>query len=221
MRALSLIGQKFDRLLVIDEYVKNQRTRLICICDCGSRRDVARWDVVRKDDRRTRSCGCYHREAAAQAKTTHGRSACGVKTRGSTYISWAAMVMRCTNSKFTQYKDYGGRGIMVCERWRSFENFLEDMGERPEKHTLDRIDNNKNYSPENCRWATAREQKLNSSATRFITINGETLALIDWCDRIGASKSTISARINKLGWSPEKAILTPVKPKQSAADTQN
>ena len=221
MRAPSLVGQKFGRLLVIEECVKNRRTRLICLCDCGKTHEVARYDAIRTDGKQARSCGCYQKDAASKANTTHGKSSGYKKRRGRTYNSWAAMKQRCQYSNHKQYKDYGGRGVVVCERWQSFELFLEDMGECPPGHSIDRIDNNGNYEPVNCRWATAREQKINSSTTRFITLSGERMSLTDWCLRLNMPRSAVSTRINRLGWSPEKALTTPIKQVHKSAPPQN
>lgn len=107
----------------------------------------------------TRRCGCLNAErrieSSTERSTTHGL------TGTSTYVTWAHVIQRCTNSNHKQYADYGGRGIAVCERWTSFANFYADMGERPPGKSIDRIDNDKGYSPGNCRWATAKEQQAN------------------------------------------------------------
>ncbi len=129
-----------------------------------------------------------------------------------TYKSWQKMKERCYSAKANRYHVYGGRGIKVCERWlNSFTNFLEDMGERPEGMTLDRVDVNSDYTPKNCRWATYKEQSNNKSSNRLLTFNNETLTVSQWGDRFHIKRATISARINNYGWSIEKAILTPVR----------
>lgn len=133
-----------------------------------------------------------------------------------TYRSWAGMIQRCTNFSDPRYKDYGGRGILVCNRWRSFQNFFKDMGNRPEGTTLDRIDNNGNYEPENCRWATPKEQSRNTSFNHLITHNGKTQSLVSWADETGINQRTLYARISRLGWSIEKALTVPTAKKRGA-----
>lgn len=128
-----------------------------------------------------------------------------------TMSSWSAMIARCCSPSHTSYADYGGRGVAVCERWRhSFSNFLEDMGDRPsERHSIDRIDNNGNYEPSNCRWATTREQRRNSRQNRLLTFNGETLIVSDMAAKYGLKTHSLFTRL-RLGWSLEKALLTPI-----------
>lgn len=141
-----------------------------------------------------------------------------------TWLSWRSMIARCTNPKFPGWNRYGGRGIKVCDRWRDFRNFLQDMGERPPFKTLNRINNDGNYEPGNCNWADRYEQAANQSRKpakpkrittpailrqRFITFQGETMNLYHWSRRTGIERSTIRWRLNK-GLSPEQ-ILSPVK----------
>jgi hypothetical protein len=127
------------------------------------------------------------------------------------YGVWEAMLYRCRNSNASDYEYYGGRGIEVCKRWLSFENFLADMGKSYKKGLwIDRIDNNGNYCPGNCRWTTPRRQGLNRNNNRFITHDGLTLTLSQWVSRTGIPKSTIRGRL-KRGWSVKKALtLEPV-----------
>lgn len=127
-----------------------------------------------------RSCGCQVAEVARIRMTgrSHGLS----KTRP--YYQWENIVGRCTRTKNVAYKDYGGRGITICERWMKFENFYEDMGEKPEGKSIDRIDNNKGYSPENCRWATLTEQMRNRRNNRMIEICGIKKCLSEWCETL-------------------------------------
>lgn len=131
------------------------------------------------------------------------------KVGTSTYHVWSSMIARCRNPKCPAYPNYGGRGIGVCEAWTSFSGFLADMGERPEGLSLDRVDNDQGYSPENCRWATRTEQARNKRSTRLITVNGETLSTAEWSERSGLKIATIWARIAK-GWPESAAVTTPV-----------
>ena len=127
-------------------------------------------------------------------------------TDSPTYTTWQDMKARCSNKNDKKYKIYGGRGITVCGRWNnSFIAFLEDMGERPKGMSIERIDNNKGYYPENCKWATYGEQNRNHSRNRKITIGGETKCLIDWVEEGKLKYNTILYRIRR-GWSPEEAI---------------
>ena len=128
------------------------------------------------------------------------------------YNSWRAMMARCNDPKYWAYRRYGGRGITVCERWRVFSSFLEDMGKKPTpKHSLDRIDGDKDYSPENCQWATQRHQMSHTSRTRLETIDGETRTLQQWCEHFGKKRGQIYNRLRE-GWSVEKALKTPINP---------
>lgn len=129
------------------------------------------------------------------------------------YATWCAIRARCENPKNPSFPSYGGRGIYVCERWKSFENFLQDMGDRPTpKHSIDRIDNDGPYSPENCRWVgSVREQRRNCRDNRILILNGESLILAEWARRTGIDSETISMRIDDLGWSEEKALTTPLR----------
>jgi hypothetical protein len=136
------------------------------------------------------------------------------KTKTRTYRSWHSMVMRCTNPNAAYYSQYGHKGIRICTRWFNFANFLADMGERPEGKTLDRINNNGNYEPGNCRWATPLEQASNRSCYRPITYAGESLSMEGWDRRMGLTIGTVGERI-KRGWSVDRAISTALMLKYS------
>lgn len=137
-----------------------------------------------------------------------GRRRKAYNTQSSTYGIWSGMKSRCSNPNDPTYRNYGGRGIDVCERWMLFENFLADMGERPEGLSLDRIDNNSGYRPGNCRWTTMKVQRRNSRQTRFIEHRGVVLPVTDWASRVGLDRNVLFARL-RIGWSVERALETP------------
>ena len=152
----NLLDQKFHRLTVVGfSSVINRKAQWDCLCECGEKATVASTNLLTNT---TKSCGCLNRETSLNnikgvtKPPTHGMY--GTPT----YYSWAAMHTRCTNPNRDNYKYYGGRGIKVCERWDSFESFYEDMGKRPESKTIDRIDNDGDYTLDNCKWSTHKEQ---------------------------------------------------------------
>jgi hypothetical protein len=148
----SVLGSQFGRLTVVDtQYDAKSRLHCVCVCSCGER-VIAAYTSLKNG--LSRSCGCLSREFPNHS--THRLS------HTPEYRIWNAMRNRCTNPKATDWKRYGGRGIQVCERWERFENFSADMGSRPSPtHSIDRVNNDGNYEPGNCRWATASEQALN------------------------------------------------------------
>jgi len=127
-----------------------------------------------------------------------------------TYRTWKAMMGRCFREGDANWHRYGGRGITACERWRTFANFLADMGERPKGLTLDRIDNDGNYEPDNCRWATRMQQGRNNSRNRLVTLNGETRCISEWCEVLGLNHHTIAWRLHS-GMTAEEALKKPIK----------
>lgn len=207
-RFIDLTGQKFNRLLVIENIGKNKwnNYKWLCQCDCGNKTVVITSELK---SGHTKSCGCLVKEVHLITHVKHGHTQNGKISK--TYRSWSEIIRRCTNPKCTAYKNYGGRGITVCERWRnSFENFLEDMRKCPSGYSIDRIDNNGNYCKENCRWATREQQNRNSRHNHLITFDGKTQCLSAWAEEIGITMITLWNRIVRSKWPIEKALTTPV-----------
>jgi hypothetical protein len=152
---VSVKGQVFTRLTVLDDSERDPKGNVVCLvlCECGTRKTVLKQTLTRGD---TKSCGCLHKQYDQWVYKKHGMF--GTKEYG----AWISMKNRCLSPRNKRFKDYGGRGITFCDRWKEFENFFADMGYAPTpKHSLDRMDNDGGYGPENCRWATAKEQALN------------------------------------------------------------
>ena len=185
-------GRTFGKLKVISvAYKINKKYCWNCICECGNKKIV---DGNRLRSGWTKSCGCLINTQKRQSQNNR-------------YNVWASMIHRCSNKKSSSYKNYGARGIKVCERWiNSFESFCDDMGDRPTGLTLDRIDVNGNYCKENCRWATMKAQNTNRRNTIFIVAFGKKQLISDWSKEKNIKVATLRARL-KYGWSPEK-ILT-------------
>jgi hypothetical protein len=141
-------------------------------------------------------------------KFKHGHASCGKRSK--TYKSWESMIARCYRPGHDTFHIYGGAGIKVCKRWRTFENFLADMGERPDGMTIDRIDSTGDYEPSNCRWANAETQQNNRSNVLKLEFGGLTMSPAQWARRIGTiTRHQIYGRL-RLGWSAEKALTTPI-----------
>lgn len=210
---IDLTGHVYGRLTVLHRVdtsnVANRKATIwMCECECGQIKAI-RQGPLRNGT--TRSCGCLYRER----HTTHGHSIKDQDGRlvSREYVSWLGMIQRTENKKFPGYKDYGGRGITMCEQWRkSFEVFLEDMGPKPSsRHSLDRINVDGNYEPGNCRWATPLVQMRNTRWNRNITWMGKTQCLQAWANELGMSSKTLSERL-RTGWSVEAAFATPLTP---------
>lgn len=205
MVKIEMVGRRFGRLTVMEraDDLEPGRPRWLCRCDCGNEK-VVRGISLRKGD--TKSCGCLSRENAlnkAAAHITHGQS----KTR--LYRIWFNMRKRCSNPSHPDYHRYGARGIQVCDEWNnSFEPFYEwSMANGYQDDlTIDRIDNNSNYSPDNCRWVNTEVQNNNTRRNHYVTFGGETLTIQQWSAKQGINKNTLHARLVKYGWSVERAL---------------
>lgn len=198
-------GQRFGLWTVL-ALAEGKHRRFHCLCDCGKAKSVSPSHLVTGV---SSSCGCVRNEKTRQRSTKHGRARRGAVTPE--YHTWTGMIQRCVNPKVDRYSQYGGRGISVCERWRSsFISFYQDMGDRPSaRHSLDRIDNDGDYCPSNCRWATNTEQGRNRPMARIIVANGISRTLAEWVEVTGLHRRTIADRIDRLGWSADDAMSKP------------
>lgn len=192
-------GQRFGSLQVVGEVVRNGGCRVVsCLCDCGNEK---LFNLANLFSGSSKTCGCRRAITAAEngvRNRKHGGATGGKRTP--TYLSWASMRQRCLNPNATGYSRYGGAGIGICPEWAGddgFSAFLADMGERPEGQTLDRKDNAKGYSPENCRWADMATQKRNRSVARLITYNGETKTAAEWARDVGTHRNNILRRLKR------------------------
>lgn len=191
---------KFGILTVLNKdkvyYSKagNPRTNWICQCQCGNKTSVS---ISKLRNGHTKSCGCLQKIHTSKANLKHGYNM-GKGLRKKEYNSWAAMKSRCLNKGNKKYPEYGGRGISICDEWVKFENFIRDMGDAPtSNHTIDRINNNGNYEPENCRWATQYEQSNNQRSTRFFEADGLKKTVSQWADYFGISRHIINNRLKR------------------------
>jgi len=190
-------GERYGRLTVLKRIRVEGRQQYdwLCRCDCGNETVAQTGGLLRGS---TRSCGCLAKDVGALRKT-HGL------TGSRTYISWRAMRARCLNPQDKDYPRYGGRDIKICERWGSFENFLADLGERPEGKSLDRIDCNGNYESGNVRWADDKTQSNNRRSSRYLTHDGKTLSIAEWAREAGIPTGTFWRRL-KAGHSLEDSL---------------
>lgn len=199
-------GHKFGRLTVLEyAYTKGKRAFWKCQCECGT---VAYINSGNLKSGNSKSCGCLHNEELQKRVTKHGAT----KTR--LYNIWHKIIQRCCDPKDSAFKHYGGRGITICDEWRnSFEAFRDWalLNGYSDELTIDRIDNNGNYEPSNCRWATNEIQANNKRTNRMITYDGKTQTVKQWADELGLNYYTLHSRITKRNWSIERALTKGVE----------
>lgn len=207
-RFKNLTNERHGRLVILRfAGVIKPNARWNCVCDCGN----PAWGILGYHLTRdaTLSCGCIQKEFVGGLRRTHGKS------QTPEYRVYLWMLERCYRPTATGYKDYGARGITVCDRWidnNGFLNFLADMGEKPTpKHSIERIDTNGNYCPENCKWATRKEQARNTRRTVRITYDGRTQSLADWADEYGLPYGILYARLSRLRWDIHKSLTLPIR----------
>lgn len=215
MKAKDLIGFRFGRLLVKARapnviHPHGVRAAWLCVCDCGETTIVL---GQRLRSGQTKSCGCLSVDLSRKriantwaTNRTHGLS------HSPEYNSWDKMLQRCENPKDNAFKNYGGRGIHVCQSWHFFGNFIRDMGPRPPGTTIDRINNNGNYERGNCRWSTRKEQNRNRRDSNLVTYEGKTQTVGAWEEEKGMTPNSLRSRL-RAGWTVDRAINTPVHTK--------
>ena len=191
MAALDLVGQRFGHLTVVAPVQKDGHRVWLCRCDCGNE-TISSTSNLRDKRTKVRSCGCMKAASLMAAVLKHGNNRGSGRTKE--YRAWSHMKGRCENPSDKSYPNYGGRGICVCQRWQDFKGFLEDMGPAPSSHhSIERIDNDGPYAPENCRWATREEQAQNT--TRTIKIDGRCLKYV--CADRGLSYEAVQMRLRR------------------------
>jgi hypothetical protein len=208
-------GDTFGRFTVIREadpitFPSGSKRQFLCRCECGTKQPVTAQSLV---NGRSASCGCLKNELASKRATKHGHSKGGV--RSPEHSAWHSILQRCHNQKNKRFSEWGGHGIKVCDRWQGesgFANFLADMGKRPSKrHSIDRFpDNNGDYQPGNCRWATMKEQCNNKRNNHLVTFRGKTQTMTQWSEETGISYAALRDRIVCQQWPIERALTEPV-----------
>ena len=201
-----LSGQVFFRLSVLSQAPSKKGARWVCKCECGNIKTISASNLRHG---RTKSCGCLSIETTVSRSKSHGCAPRGLPTPE--YAIWGAIRHRTSNPNNKRYDDYGGRGIGMCERWREFSNFLEDMGLRPSsEHSIERKDNALGYYKENCRWATRKEQSRNKRSNHMVTYKGEIRCVMEWSEIQGIAVDNLYYRF-KVGWDVERALETPTR----------
>jgi hypothetical protein len=203
------MGAVFGRLTVTSPAFRKGKYLYIQVtCSCGAVKEIEQTNL-RKG--KVNSCGCLNKELTKARFTTHGMRDNPI------YDVWNAVIQRCTRPSFIGFKDYGGRGITVCDKWLTFQGFFEDMGERPfNGATLERMDNDGPYCKDNCKWATRAEQNNHTRRSVQFTFKGEQLTLAQIAEKCGMNKNTLSTRIYKYGLSAEEAATLPIIPPEES-----
>lgn len=206
-------NHKYGRLTILKEgtsvkYGKTIMRKVVCLCDCGNTKEIDFNSIKRG---KSTSCGCYNKEQTKKNHTKHGKAMLSTGIKHPDYNIWVKLKQRCYNPKNKSYKYYGQKGIKVCDRWlHSFENFIEDLGWRPNQdYSLERIDYNKDYSPENCKWILKSEQPKNSRRVKLIKYNNQEYCLTDLCKLLHLSYSTMRHRVYVLNIPFDQAIKYP------------
>ncbi len=195
------IGTKFSTLTVISEsFIENKKRRVYCKCICGKELKIRVSSLL---DKTTKNCGCLNKRNSTHNYAKH-------EDRSPEYTVWLNLRQRCSNPNNSEYHNYGGRGIKVCERWDSFDNFLKDMGFRPTKnHSINRSNNNGDYEPDNCFWSTKKEQDSNKRNNNYIEYNGRKLTVTQWAEILTIKPVTLFSRLKSM--SIEKAFTKPIR----------
>jgi hypothetical protein len=203
-KLIDLTGQKFGRLIAVRRMSndKHGHRRWLCLCICKNKTIVRSADL---ENNKTQSCGCLQVEKSIKHGYARKRKQSGK------YQSWKSMIQRCTNHNNKGYKDYGRKGIVVCEEWLQFKNFNKDMPGWKSGLQIDRKNNKKGYYKENCRWATRQQQMRNKRNNCYKTYKGKTQLVVEWAKEYNIPYRTLWSRLYKYGWSMEKALTTPVR----------
>jgi hypothetical protein len=205
MKKIDLTNKRFGRLIVISEskeYTKSKNIHWTCKCDCGNIVNVSSYCLLKG---RTKSCGCLRKERMSETMTTHGLTG-----KTPLYSTWRKIKERCFNKNAKGYCNYGGRGITICDEWKNDFHLFYDWSIKngyAKGLSIDRIDNDGNYEPINCRWVSMKIQQRNRRNNKIIEYKGENKPLSEWCEIFGVDYNTIHQRINKYGWTFEDAIF--------------
>lgn len=202
-KPISMEGKTYGRLTVLSAVGRGKDGQVTwsCACSCGNTSIVGGGELRRGN---TSSCGCLARELTSKRSTKHGDTRRGQYSPE--HRAWTSMLQRCRNETSSSYRDYGARGISVCDRWSVYENFIADMGRKPASmFCIDRIDNDGNYEPGNCRWATRVQSENNKRSNRRVSVYGLTMTVAEWARATGLSYATISQRVSD-GWSPSRVV---------------